>query len=57
MEHWRRRLAPLAPEPGLLQDIFQMHRRLRFDQQGLSPDERRALHEAVVKWLARFEQK
>lgn len=49
---WTSRLS--LPEPELLNHIIELHRRLRFDPQGLSAAEREVLKLEVSRWLLSF---
>jgi transglutaminase-like putative cysteine protease len=53
---WQRRLetTDMLPQPDRLKRIFDLHRTLRFDPQGLTSPQRRALKEEAERWLADF---
>ena len=53
---WQRRLeiSEILPQPDRLKRIFNLHRTLRFDPNGLTSPERRALKEEAEHWLRDF---
>jgi len=53
---WQRRLemAETLPQPDRLKRIFDLHRILRFDPNGLTSPERTALKEEAERWLMEF---
>lgn len=53
--HWRERLRQQLPATINLDRTVNLHRRLRFDPNGLTPDERHQLREDVSRLLAEFE--
>lgn len=53
--HWRERLRQQLPSDLNLDRTVNLHRRLRFDPNGLNADERRELRDEVTRLLAAFE--
>ncbi len=51
---WQQRLQTAFPASPALSDIFDMHRRLRFDPRGLQSRDREALRRQAAQWLAEF---
>jgi protein-glutamine gamma-glutamyltransferase len=54
LSRWQQRLEEAFPASPALRDIFQMHRRLRFDPRGLAGHDRETLRRQAVEWLAEF---
>lgn len=56
LNEWHKRISPSVPQSKSLSRIFQIHRRLRFDPNGITPDNRHLLKSEVHLWLDRFPQ-
>ena len=53
--HWQRRLESTVAEPDRLARIFQLHHRLRFDPDGLTPQDRTILRSEIEHCLKTVE--
>ena len=56
LNRWQERLSSAVPQPEGLVEIFNIHRRLRFDPQGVSIEVRQLLRNNVARWLDTFGQ-
>jgi protein-glutamine gamma-glutamyltransferase len=54
LRHWQQRLEQAFPASPSLREIFDMHRRLRFDPRGLESRDRETLRRQAGRWLADF---
>ena len=52
LSRWQQRLEEAFPASQTLPEIFQMHRRLRFDPRGLPNHDRETLRRQAGEWLA-----
>lgn len=55
LHHWQKRLSTVVPQPESLDQIFNLHRRLRFDPNGVKVEERQVLKNEVKQWLMTFD--
>ena len=56
LPQWKRRVEARTGQSRLLDDVFALHNRLRFDPNGLQPDEEHRLKSEVDQWLLSFEK-
>jgi protein-glutamine gamma-glutamyltransferase len=57
LNQWQKRLSSSVPQPEHLDPIFSIHSRLRFDPNGVTPEEREILKSDVKQWLETFDPK
>ncbi|MEO5804721.1 MAG: DUF4129 domain-containing transglutaminase family protein, partial [Verrucomicrobiota bacterium] len=55
LAHWQQRLSSAVPHPEDLVEILTVHRRLRFDPQGVPIEDRQNFRDDVAKWLNTFD--
>ena len=54
LQSWQCRLELAFPDSVRLRRIFHLHRALRFDPDGLKPDDRESLRSEAQRWMADF---